>query len=209
MTPGEQKVGLEAIGIEGASHVYWNPSVPQLYEEAVRRRESVIAKGGPLLCRTGQHTGRSPNDKFIVKAATSEKNVAWGKVNRPIAGEDFDSLLRRMLAHVRGRDLFVQDCYAGADPAFRLPVRIVTERAWHNLFARHMFIPEPDPVVRLAHEPQFTVLDIPTFTARPAADHTNSEVFILLNFEKRLVLIPYQPAALTPALANTIPLQIE
>jgi len=189
MTPPERRVGLETIGIEGASHVYWNPGVPQLYEEAVRRREAVIAAEGPLLCRTGQHTGRSPNDKFIVKEPSSEQHVAWGKVNRPIDEASFDSVLRRMLAHIRGRDLFVQDCWAGAAPDFRLPVRIITERAWHSLFAHHLFIPEPDPARQLNHEPQFTVVDIPSFTARPEVEHTNSEVFILLNFSKRLVLI--------------------
>jgi phosphoenolpyruvate carboxykinase (ATP) len=189
MTPGERRVGLEAIGVEGASHVYWNPGVPELYEEAVRRRESVIAAGGPLLCRTGQHTGRSPNDKFIVREPSSEQHVAWGKVNRPIDESSFDSILRRMLAHVRGRDLFVQDCWAGADPAFRLPVRIITERAWHSLFARHLFIPEADPAARLQHDPQFTVIDIPSFSAQPALEGTHSEVFILLNFARRLVLI--------------------
>jgi phosphoenolpyruvate carboxykinase (ATP) len=180
---------LESIGIEGVAHIYWNPGVPHLYEEAVRRRESVIAAGGPLLCRTGQHTGRSPNDKFIVREPSSEQNVAWGKVNRPIDDESFDAIQKRMLAHLRGRDVFVQDCYAGADPAFRLPVRVITERAWHSLFARHLFIPEPDPAKQVQHDPQFTVVDIPSFTARPADDHTNSEVFILLNFAKRLVLI--------------------
>jgi phosphoenolpyruvate carboxykinase (ATP) len=175
--------------VEGASHVYWNPGVPELYEEAVRRRESVIAAAGPLLCRTGQHTGRSPNDKFIVREPSSEPHVAWGKVNRPIDESSFDSILRRMLAHVRGRDLFVQDCWAGADPAFRLPVRIITERAWHSLFARHLFIPEADPAARLQHDPQFTVIDIPSFSAQPAIEGTHSEVFILLNFARRLVLI--------------------
>ena len=189
MKPGERKVELDTIGIEGVAHVYWNPSVPHLYEEAVRRRESVIAAGGPLLCRTGQHTGRSPNDKFIVREPSSEQHVAWGKVNRPIDEGSFDSILRRMLAHVRGRDLFVQDCYAGADPEFRLPVRVITERAWHSLFARHLFIPEPDAQAAAQHDPQFTVIDLPSFTARPSDEHTHSEVFILLNFSKRLVLI--------------------
>ncbi|MEZ5318487.1 MAG: phosphoenolpyruvate carboxykinase (ATP) [Vicinamibacterales bacterium] len=182
MAGGERKVGLEAVGIEGASHVYWNPSVAALYEEAVRRREAMIAADGPLVCRTGQHTGRSPNDKFIVKEAGSEQHVAWGKVNRPIDAESFDRIHRRMMAHLRGRDLFVQDCWAGADPDFRLPVRVVTERAWHSLFSHHLFIPETDPVKQAAHEPQFTVIDVPSFHANPAAEHTNSEVFILLNF---------------------------
>jgi phosphoenolpyruvate carboxykinase (ATP) len=184
-----RKVGLDAIGIEETSHVHWNQSVGALYEEAVQRSEGSIASDGALVCRTGQHTGRSPNDKFIVREPTSENNVAWGKVNRPIDEASFDALQRRMIAYLQGKELFVQDCYAGADPKFRLPIRVVTERAWHSLFAHHLFIPEPDPARLLQHEPEFTVIDAPRFHARPESDNTNSEVFILLNFAKRLVLI--------------------
>jgi phosphoenolpyruvate carboxykinase (ATP) len=115
--------------------------------------------------------------------------VAWGKVNRAIDADAFNALERRMLAYLRGKDLFVQDCWAGADPAFRLPIRVVTEKAWHSLFARHLFIPERDAVRRSHHEPQFTVIDVPSFTADPSVDGTNSEVFILLNFAKQRVLI--------------------
>jgi phosphoenolpyruvate carboxykinase (ATP) len=188
MSQGGRKVGLESIGLE-ASHVHWNASVSALYEEAVRRREGFIATDGPLICRTGQHTGRSPNDKFIVRERSSEQHVAWGKVNRPIDAEVFDALQRRMTSFLRGRELFVQDCWAGADPSFRLPIRVITERAWHSLFARHLFIPETDREARLDHAPEFTVIDAPSFTAVPATDHTNSDVFILLNFAKKLVLI--------------------
>ncbi len=115
--------------------------------------------------------------------------MAWGKVNRPIEAAAFDGLHQRMLAYLRGKELFVQDCWTGADPAYRMPIRIITEKAWHSLFVRHMFIDEPDPAKRLQHDPQFTVIDIPSFTATPATDKTNSEVFILLNFAKKLVII--------------------
>jgi len=189
MSQGGRRVSLEAVGIDGTAHVHWNSSVGLLYEEAVRRREGIIAADGPLVCRTGQHTGRSPNDKFIVREPSSEQHVAWGKVNRPIDGASFDRLHRRMAAFLKGRELFVQDCWAGADPAFRLPIRVVTERAWHSLFAHHLFIPELDQAKQVAHEPQFTVIDAPSFNAVASEDHTNSEVFILLNFAKRLVLI--------------------
>jgi phosphoenolpyruvate carboxykinase (ATP) len=189
MSQGSRKVGLGAVGIEGVAQAHWTLSVPELYEEAISRREAVIAANGPLVCSTGQHTGRSPNDKFIVREPSSEQHVAWGKVNRSIDAESFDGVHRRMLAYLRGKEIFVQDCYAGADPAFRLPIRIITEKAWHNLFVRHMFIRESDPARRLQHEPQFTVVDIPSFTATPSSDNTNSEVFILLNFAKKLVLI--------------------
>src|SRR5262247_3715492 len=167
MPVAERKIGLEDIGIEGASKVHWNLSIAALYEEAVRRGEGLISADGPLVCSTGQFTGRSPNDKFIVREPSSEQHVAWGKVNRAIDQASFDGLERRMLAAMRGKDLFVLDCWAGADPNYRLPVRVVTERAWHNLFARHMFIPELDPLKRMQHEPQFTVIDIPSFQADP------------------------------------------
>jgi len=189
MPVAERKIGLEAIGIAGASKVHWNLSVAALYEEAVRRGEGTISVDGPLVCSTGQFTGRSPNDKFIVREPSSEQHVAWGKVNRAIDVAAFDALERRMLASARGKELFVQDCWAGADPSYRLPIRIVTERAWHSLFARHMFIPEPDAQKRMQHEPQFTVISIPSFQADPKVDKTNSDVFILLNFAKRRVLI--------------------
>jgi len=190
MAQGQHQVtGLEGHGIHNVARVYWNLSVPALYEEAVRRREALMAADGPLVCRTGQHTGRSPNDKFIVREPTSEDKVWWSKVNRPIEPQFFDALHRRMLNYLEGRELFVQDCYAGADPRYRMNVRIITEQAWHSLFARHMFIDIPDLNDRPAHDSGFTVIDVPGLHADPAANGTNSEVFILLNFARKLVLI--------------------
>ena len=187
----QQETGLESHGIKNVARVYWNLSVPALYEEAVRRREGSISAAGPLVCRTGQHTGRSPNDKFIVREPSSEDRVWWSKVNRPIEAANFDALQQRLLNYVEGKELFVQDCYAGADPRYRLSVRVITEQAWHSLFARHMFIDIPEAIGRPAHdrEPDFTVIDMPGLTADPKANGTNSEVFILLNFAKKLVLI--------------------
>jgi len=179
---------LEGHGID-AGTIYWNLTVPELVEAAVRRGEGVLAKDGPIVCSTGQHTGRSPNDKFVVREPSSEQHVAWGKVNRPIEQAAFDRLHQRMLQYLKGRDLYALDCYAGADPAYRLKVRVINELAWHNLFARHMFIPVTDAAAQASHEPDFTVIDIPSFTADPAVDGTQSEVFILLNFAKKLVLI--------------------
>ena len=186
---GERKVGLDAVGLQKASQVHWNLSVAALYEEAVKRGEGTISVDGPIVCSTGKFTGRSPNDKFIVSEASSQQNVAWGKVNRAIDEASFNALLARMQAYAAGKDLFVQDCYAGADPGYRLPIRVITERAWHSLFARHMFIVEKDRTVLADHDPQFTVIDLPGFTATPASDKTNSETFILVNFAKRLVII--------------------
>ena len=182
-------VDLDDQGIVNTSRIYWHLNTPALYDEAIRRREALVASGGPLVCRTGHHTGRSPNDKFVVRDATTADRVWWGKVNRPISEAEFDDIHRLQLKYLEGRELFVQDCYAGADPAYRLPIRIVTEYAWHSLFARHLFIPERDPDRLGRHQPQFTVIDTPRFHADPERHGTNSEVFILVNFAKRLVLI--------------------
>ena len=189
MGQAQHETGLEGHGIRNVARVYWNLSVPALYEEAVRRREALMAADGPLVCRTGQHTGRSPNDKFIVRESSSEDKVWWSKVNRPIEPQFFDALHRRMLNYVEGRELFVQDCYAGADPRYRLNVRIITEQAWHSLFAKHMFIDVPESQGQSAHAPEFTVIDLPGLHAEPTEHGTNSEVFIIINFAKKLVLI--------------------
>jgi len=181
--------GLDRHGIEGVGTVFWNLPAPRLYEEAVRRGEAEIVRFGPLAAETGQHTGRSPNDKFIVREPSSEGDVWWGTVNRPIGRESWDRLLAKVRDHYRGRDLFVFDGYAGADPRYRLPVRVVTERAWHNLFARNMFIVERDPAKLGDFEPGFTVLSAPGLTADPATDGTRSGTFILLDLGERTVLI--------------------
>jgi phosphoenolpyruvate carboxykinase (ATP) len=185
----QQAAGLERHGITNVPRVYWNLSVPALCEEAVRRREGSLSVDGPLVCRTGQHTGRSPNDKFIVREPSSAERVWWSKVNRPIEPHAFESLHQRMINYVEGKELFVQDCFAGADPRYRLPVRVITEQAWHSLFARHMFIEAEDAEGGPAHEPEFTVIDMPGLHADPGLHGTHSEVFIVLNFAKRLVLI--------------------
>ena len=189
MSGSGRKVELTSVGIKNPGTVHWSLDIAGLYEEAIRRGEGMLSADGPIVCITSPHTGRSPNDKFVVKEASSEAHVDWGKVNRPIAPEKFDALHARMMAALEGKELFVQDVYAGADPAYRLPVRLITEKAWHSLFVHHMFINEPDDEVRLQHDPQFTVIDIPSFKADPAVDGTRSETFILLNFAKKLVLI--------------------
>src|SRR5438552_9648541 len=127
-TEVERGVGLERDGIETTS-VKWNLSPAALYEEALRREEGLLASNGPLACRTGQHTGRSPNDKFVVREPSSEAEIAWGKVNRPMDAAHFEVLHEDFRAALRGKELFVQDCYAGADPAYRLPIRVVNELA--------------------------------------------------------------------------------
>jgi phosphoenolpyruvate carboxykinase (ATP) len=185
-TPAEQVRGLDAHDIT-ASRAFWNLSTAALVEKAVRRREGLLASTGPLVCRTGQHTGRSPNDKFVVREPSTEREVWWGAVNRPFEAARFDALHRHLLAYLRGTELFVQDCFVGAHHDHRLPIRIITETAWHNLFARHMFIAGRATDVHAA--PGFTVINAPGFHADPAEHGTSSEVFILVNFARRLVLI--------------------
>jgi phosphoenolpyruvate carboxykinase (ATP) len=185
----ERAHGLEALGIVRSGRVHWNLSPAALYEEALRRSEAVLAAEGPLVARTGQHTGRSPNDKFVVREPSSEKNVHWGTVNKAIDAEKFDLLHRDMMAYLQDRELYVLDAWAGADSAYRLPIRVVNEFAWHNLFARNMFIPELDVDQRFAHRPEYTVIDAPKFLADPTRHGTRSEVFVLVHFGRKLVLI--------------------
>jgi phosphoenolpyruvate carboxykinase (ATP) len=180
--------GLEAVGLRNYAKAHWNLNAPLLYEAALRRNEGLVAAGGAFVAYTGQHTGRSPNDKFVVKEPSSEESIWWGDVNRPISREQFSGLLGKARAYVQNRKIFVQDLWAGADPDYRLNVRIITENAWHNLFARNMFIrPPADALANF--QPEFTVLQLPGLQADPAVDGTNSECFILVNFEERLVLI--------------------
>ena len=179
--------GLELQGIEPDA-VGWNLAAPALYEHALRRREGMIAEGGPLNVITVPHTGRSPQDKFVVREPSSEPHIWWGAHNKPIAPESFDRLHQRMRQFLRGKELFVQDLFVGADPLYRRHVRVITEYAWHSLFARTMFI-VPDAAALATHLPEFTVIDAPSFLARPAEEGTRSEVFILMNLAKKLVLI--------------------
>jgi phosphoenolpyruvate carboxykinase (ATP) len=183
------KYGVENQGIQDAAIVYWNLSTPLLYEHAIHRDEAQISHLGPLVASTGSHTGRSPNDKFVVKEPTSENDIWWGKVNRPFSRENFDKLYQKMIAYIRDKDIYVFDGYVGADPAYQMPVRVITEYAWHSFFARNMFIREFDGEKLANHQPDFTVIDMPGMKAEPERDGTNSPTFILLDFEKRLILI--------------------
>jgi phosphoenolpyruvate carboxykinase (ATP) len=185
----QSRYALQNHGIQNTGQEYWNLSTPALYEEAVRRREALIGHLGPLVARTGHHTGRSPNDKFVVREPSSEEKIGWGAVNRPFPPERFDALYQRLLAYLQAKDVFVQDCYAGADPDYRLPIRVLTETAWHSLFARNLFIQEHDPERLAAHVPEFTILHVPHFHADPQVDATASEAFILLNFGAKQAVI--------------------
>jgi phosphoenolpyruvate carboxykinase (ATP) len=179
---------LEAHGITNVNNIYWNMPISTLYEQAICRREGIISQLGPLVVETGQYTGRSPNDKFTVQEASSADYIWWGDINRPFDADRFDELHRRMAAYLLLKDVFVQDCCVGADPEYRLPIRIITEYAWQSLFARHMFL-QPRPEELAHHQPEFTVIACPRFKALKEVDGTNSEAFILANFAKKLVLI--------------------
>lgn len=187
-TTGRSHVGLEVLGLTNLGQEYWNLTVPALYEQAIRSREGILAHLGPLVCRTGSHTGRSPNDKFVVKEASSEGNIWWGTVNKPFSEENFERIFRRMRAYLENQSVYVQDCFVGADPKYRVPLRVITQRAWHSLFARIMFI-RPKREELDAHVPEYTIIDVPSFTANPEEDGTNSGTFILVNIARRLVLI--------------------
>ncbi|RME81841.1 MAG: phosphoenolpyruvate carboxykinase [Caldilineae bacterium] len=181
--------GLENHGLRNLWAAWWNLPSPALHDTAVRNREGVTVHLGPLAVRTGQHTGRSPNDRFIVRESSTEDKIWWGKINRPFEREAFTRLKERMMTYLEGRQVFIQDCYAGADPDYRLPIRVVTETAWHNLFVRNMFIRELDREKLMRHIPEFTVIQVPSFTANPETDGTNSQAFIILNFAERMILI--------------------
>lgn len=179
---------LDAHGVSTSGSIFWNLPAARLYEHAIRREEGVIAVEGPLACRTGAHTGRSPNDKFTVREPSSEAHIAWGKVNRPMTVEHFDVLRHDLLASMGTLDLFVQDLYAGADATYRLPVRFIHEYAWHSLFVRNLFIVPPDSELP-GFQPEFTVITVPSFKADPARHGTRSETVIAVNFATREVLI--------------------
>jgi phosphoenolpyruvate carboxykinase (ATP) len=180
---------LSYLGLTNLEEVFHNLSTPALCEEAVRRREGHLAHLGPLVTRTGHYTGRSANDKFVVREPSSADTIWWGKHNKAMGEEAFTALLRRLQAYLQGRAVFVQDAYCGADPEYRINVRVVTETAWHNMFVRNMFIREFDRDVLSRWQAEYTVIHCPNFQAIPDHDGTHSEAFVLLNFGRRLVII--------------------
>ncbi len=180
---------LEELRIKNIREVFYNYGTPGLYEQVIRRREGLLAHLGPLVVRTGHHTGRSPNDKFLVKEPENEKNIWWGKVNIAFTEDDYNRLYSKMMAYIQGKDLYVEDCFACADPTYKLNLRIITETAWHNLFARNMFRRYESRDELSNHKPDFTVIHMPNFHANKEYDKTNSEVFVVVNFARKIVLI--------------------
>lgn len=181
--------GLLNHGLSNLRKVYWNLPTESLYEEIVFRGEGHISRSGPIIVDSGKHTARAAQDKFVVREPDTEDHIWWGEYNRPISPSQFNEVFNRMQGFLQGRDVFVQDCYAGADPEYRLPVRIITEYAWHSHFTRNMFLlPKNREEYRL-HVPEFTVIAAPSFQAFESIDGTRSSTFILLDLKQRLALI--------------------
>src|SRR6185312_14874631 len=178
---------LASLGIRNPGAIFWTPSTAELYEHSVRRQEGQIADLGPLVVSTGRFTGRTQKDKFIVREPSSEDRI-WWEGNKEFSPEKFDTLLARVAEYFDGRDVFVQDCFAGAAEQFRVPVRVVTEYAWHSLFVRNLFIDTPAGTV-FDDEPGFTVLSAPGFHSEPDRDGTRSDAFVILNLAKKLIII--------------------
>ncbi|MBE1440734.1 phosphoenolpyruvate carboxykinase (ATP) [Paenibacillus sp. OAS669] len=165
-----------------------NASADALIEHALLRKEGQLASTGAFAVTTGKYTGRSPKDKFIVEEPSVMEHIAWGAVNQPMSQVHFEKLYAKAMDYMKARELFVFDGFAGADEEYRLPIRVINERAWHNLFVRQLFI-RPTEEELAAHKPEFTVIAMPGLKAEPELDGTNSETFIVVSFERRVVLI--------------------
>ncbi|HEX6575866.1 MAG TPA: phosphoenolpyruvate carboxykinase (ATP) [Gemmatimonadaceae bacterium] len=185
----ESTVGLTRQGLAPKGQIHWNLIAPELMQFAARRNEGEFAASGPFVACTSPHTGRSPNDKFVVKEPTSESDVDWGKVNQPYSPDKYQVLLADVRNYLNDQsELFVEDLYCGADPAYRLSVRYVSPNAWHMAFVRNMFI-RPDVAELATFDPNFTVLHAPEFQADPARHGTRTGTFIVLNIAERTILI--------------------
>ena len=185
----ESSIGLARQGLAPRGEVHWNLVAPELFKAAARRDEGEFADAGPFVAITTPHTGRSPNDKFVVKEPASEKDVDWGKVNQPISVEKYQLLLTDVRRYLNeSPELFVEDLYCGADQAYRLSVRYVSPNAWHMAFVRNMFI-RPELTDLPTFDPNFTVLHAPEFQAEPARHGTRTGTFIVLNLAERTILI--------------------
>ncbi len=180
---------LQDLQITNFKTVYRNLPTPILVEKILENKEGILAHMGPVIVESGKYTGRSPKDKFIIKQEPSTKHIWWGKENQEITPEAFDNLYKKVAAYLQQKELYIMDAYAGADQRYRLPIRVISTLAWQSLFARNMFIRELDPKKLETFKPEFTVIAAPEFKAIPEIDGTRSEVFVLLNFEKNIVLI--------------------
>ncbi|MGH9631493.1 MAG: phosphoenolpyruvate carboxykinase (ATP) [Bryobacteraceae bacterium] len=179
---------LRELGLRNLQATHWNLSAARLVEESLQRQEGMLADNGALTVTTGQFTGRSPKDKYIVREPGTEPAVDWGAVNQPMTEKAFDGLYNRLLGFLEGREVFIQDCFGGADPEYNLPIRVITQQAWHALFAQQLFI-RPGAEQAGEHAPEFTLLFAPDFKAIPAEDGTRSETCIAIHFGRGLIVI--------------------
>jgi len=180
---------LSHVGLIQLDRVFWNLPTPALVEEAVFRNEGHLVEGGPFIVHTGKHTARAAADKFVVQEDSSAEHVWWGEYNRPFSAEKFAGLLARLQAFLQGEEIFVQDCFVGADPDHRMPIRVITEKAWHSFFARNMFLTLASRDECKKHVPEFTIFVMPSFKADPRIDGTRTETSIVINFAQRLAII--------------------
>jgi len=185
----EADYGLGNHGLSNQQEVYWNLRRAAIYEEIVFRREGCISQGGAVVVNTGKHTARSPNDKYIVKESSTEKNVWWGDYNRPLSREKFEELFQRLQGFLQGKDVFVQDCFVCAEEKQRVPIRVITEYAWHSLFARNMFLLPRNREEYKRHIPDFIVICAPSFQGYPQIDGVRTNTFVALNFAQGLCII--------------------
>lgn len=185
---GLETVGLRTHDVRGLQ-VHWNLNPPELYERIVKNDEGVLTNDGAIRILTGQYTGRSPKDKFFVEEPTSRDNIWWGSVNQPVTEAVFDRMHEKVLDHLsRQKQLFVLDAFGGTDPRYRLPIRLVSEVAYHALFAWNMFVRATEEELA-THRPQMTILAAPSLIAKPDEDGTRTGTFILVNLAKKLILI--------------------
>jgi phosphoenolpyruvate carboxykinase (ATP) len=180
---------LEALGLQGVSHAYWNLTPAELVEHAILNGEGAITDTGALAADTGEFTGRSPKDKFVVFDDTTENSVWWGNVNNRYEEAHFDGLLAKMQAHLADKKVYIKDSAACADPAYRIRIRVVTELAYSNLFAHNLFIRPTQEEILATDSPDWTIINAPSFHADPATDGTRQHNFAILSFKKKMILI--------------------
>src|SRR5215472_10064148 len=188
MTIIMSRKALEEYGLVNLGKINWNLAPAVLVEHALARNEGMLAANGAFAATTGSHTGRSPKDKFIVSNEEYAAKIWWGENNHPMSQEAFEGVRRSLAAYLQGRDVYVLDAAAGADPDYRMPIQVITELAWHNLFARQLFL-RADESDLTNERPGFTILCVPNFRADPRTLGTRSEAAIIIDFEERLVLI--------------------
>ncbi len=195
-TPATKQAGdlaadfkLKNHGLKDLDRVFWNLPVPALVEEAIFRNEGHLVNGGPFIVDTGKWSARAANEKYVVKEQSTEDQIWWGEYNRPCTTEQFNGVLGRLQAFLQGEELWVQDCFVGAAPEYRMPIRIITDTAWQSHFARNMFITTNDSDTLKRHVPEFTLIASPSFKVDPRIDGTRSDTAIMLNFAERMAIV--------------------